>query len=248
MGAREETLTEIAVGIRADLTWLLSIWRAFLFPRRLEDHPARGRWRPETVRGLLAFWAWSALGGLLIAVAYPFVLAGLWVRYVGRRIDRAAATIGVLALTTVVAVVWGALSVLALERLPAAGFRAVLASSVVATASVGLAWTSARRGGRVLTVVAGYPFAVAAVVLPPVTAALFSPMLGRVVLPGSTSLAVWLLDNVLVVVGLDTVFRRRFTLSGFAFVGMWFLIAVPVGWLLGALATLANAVRPREGR
>lgn len=236
----------IVAGVRTDLGRLLTLWRAVAFPDQIDPHPVRGPWRPRTARAHLTFWAWSLLGVLLIAVVYPVAVVGLWVRYVSRGFDRVAAALGLLAVLLVVALVWGALTALAWVRLPTAGFRAVLVASAVATASAGLAWTFARLGGRVSTVVLAYPFAVAAVLLPPVTAALVSPTLGAVILPGSTSLAEWLLDNVLVVADLDTLLRRRFDLAGLAFVGMWFAFAVPIGWVLGLLVTLANAVRPRD--
>ncbi|MFB6256372.1 MAG: hypothetical protein ABEH58_06550, partial [Haloplanus sp.] len=103
-----------------------------------------------------------------------------------------------------------------------------------------------RRRGRRLTLVAAYPFVVAALFLPPVTAALVSPTLGEIILPRSTSLAAWILDNVLTVGNLNAVIRQRFNLSGVAFVAMWGGLAVPIGWGLGLLVTFANAVRPRD--
>jgi hypothetical protein len=246
MTAAMGTRGGIVADVRADLARLLTLWRALVFPRQLDPHPVRGAWRPRTLRAHLGFWTWSLLGVVLICLVYPVAVVGLWVRYVSRKIDRAAAALGLLATLFVVALVWGALTALAWERLPTAGFRAVLAASAVATLSAALAWVFARFGGRGLTVAFAYPFAVSAVLLPPVTAALFSPTLGDLVLPGSTSLAEWLLDNVIAVTGLDTVLRRRFELVDLAFVGMWFGIGVPLGWGLGLLATLASAVRPSD--
>lgn len=236
----------IVAGVRADIARLLALWRAVLFPRQIDPHPVRGPWRPGTLGEHLGFWAWSLLGVVLICLAYPVAVVGLWVRSVTSRIDRAAAALGLVAMLLVVGLVWGALTALAWEWLPRLGFRAVLAASVAATGSAGLAWAFARLGGRGLTVAFAYPFAVSAVLLPPVTAALFSPTLGAVVLPGSTSVAEWLLANVAGLVGIETVLRREFELAGAAFVGMWFGIGTPVGWLLGLLVTLADAVRPRE--
>lgn len=241
-----QTDSELAAAVRADFVRLLTAWRELLFPTDPDHHPVRDRWSPETTGDRVAFWAWSALGSALIVLAYPFVVIGVWTRYVVRRLDRVTTAVGLLAVVAAAAVAWGALTALAWDRLPAAGFTAVLVASVVATASAGLAWGTARVGGRRVTVLVAYPFAVAALFLPPVTAALFSPTLGAVVLPRSTSLAVWLLDNVLVIGNLNTILRQQFTLSGVAFVGMWFGLAIPVGWGIGLLVALANAVRPRE--
>jgi hypothetical protein len=101
----------------------------------------------------------------------------------------------------------------------------------------------ARREGRASTVVLAYPLGVTAIFLPPVVASLYSPTLASVVFPSSESLAVWLLNNVLAVGGLAAFIRASFELQGLAHVGMWFLLAVPTGWFLGALATLATGVR-----
>lgn len=232
--------------VRTDLVRLLAVWRAVRFPGQLDPHPVQGTWRPTTPRERAGFWLWTAAGVALFVVLYPLAVAGFGARYVARRVDRAVATLGLLVVLAVVGVVWGGLTLLAWERFPASGFRAVLAASLVATASAGLGYVFTRVGGRAVTVLVASPFVVAAVVLPPVTAAVFSPTLGSVVLPGSTSLAVWLLDNVLVVADLNAYLRREFRLAGLAFVGMWFGLSVPVGWGLGSLVALANLVRPRE--
>jgi hypothetical protein len=239
------TDSQLVTAIKADLIWLLTAWRKLLFSVESHSHPARSSWRPETTRDRLAFWVWSGLGAVLIAAAYPFAVAGFWARYVTRRLNRIATGLGLVAILAVVGVAWGALTLLAWGQLPASGFAAVLTASVVATISTALAWGTTRAGGRRLTLVAAYPFAVAAIFLPPVTAALFSPTLGEVILPRSTSLAAWLLDNLLVVGDLNTIIRQQFNLSGAAFVGMWAGLAVPIGWGLGLLVTFANAVRPR---
>ncbi|WP_435068808.1 hypothetical protein [Haloplanus sp. C73] len=241
-----QTDSELVAAVRADFLRLLTAWRGLLFSMDSDSHPVRNRWRPQTTRDRLVFWLWSVLGTVLIVAAYPFAVAGFWVRYVTRRLERIATGLGLFVILATVAVVWGALTVLAWGEFSAAGFQAVLIASVVATASAGLAWGTARVGGRPLTLLAAYPFVVAAIFLPPVTAALVSPTLGEIILPRSTSLAAWLLDNVLFVGNLNELIRRQFNLSGLAFVGMWSGLAVPIGWGLGLLVTFANAVRPRR--
>jgi hypothetical protein len=241
-----QTDSELIAAVRADFRRLLAGWRELLFSKTSDSHPVRSRLRPRSTTGRLAFWLWSALGTALITVAYPFAVAGFWVRYVTRRLNHIATGLGFLAIVAAVAVAWSALTALAWGGLPASGFKAVLTASVVATLSAGLAWVTARAGGRRLTLLVTYPFVVAAVFLPPVTAALFSPTLGELILPRSTSLAEWILDNVLFVGNLSTVIRRQFDLSGVAFVAMWSGLAVPVGWGLSLLVVFANAVRPRD--
>jgi hypothetical protein len=148
----------------------------------------------------------------------------------------------------VTAVVWGLLTLLARIRFSPTGFAAVAAASVVAVISAGLAWLFVRTDGRPVTVLLAYPAAMNAVFLPPVVAALYSPALADVVFPSSTSLAIWLLDNVLVVGNLNTFFRETFDLEGVLYVAMWFGIAVPVGWFLGTVVTVADLVRPKGDR
>lgn len=230
--------------VRTDLARLVALWRGIRYPRQTDPHPVRGRWRPTTRLEMTTFWLWTGLGAALIAVLYPLAVAGFGIRYVARQMDGAAAALGLVVATLLVALVWGGLTLFAWVRFSPTGFRAVLAASVVATASAALAWTFTRVGGRAVTVLVAAPFAVAALVLPPVTAAVFSPTLGALILPGSTSLAVWLLDNVLIVADINVLLRREFRLAGLAFAGMWFAISVPVGWVFGLLVALANAVRP----
>ncbi len=240
--------SDLLAAVRTDLVRLLAAWRELLFPSDADRHPVHARWSHESTAERLAFWAWSGLGALLIVVAYPFVAAGLWTRFVVRRIGQVAAALGLVAVVATVAVVWSLLTALAWNQLPTAGFRAVLVASVVATASTAAAWGATRLGGRLTTVGLAFPLAVSALFLPPVTAALASPTLGEIVLPRSTSLAVWLLDNVLVVADLNSLLRREFDLSGLGFVAMWFGLSLPIGWGLGLLVAVANRLRPRGER
>ena len=101
-------------------------------------------------------------------------------------------------------------------------------------------------GGRATTVLLAYPFAMTAIFLPPVVAALFSKTLAAVVLPNSTALARWLLANALAPIGLAETFSRTFELEGLGYVVMWLAISFPVGWILGSLVALADLVRPTE--
>jgi hypothetical protein len=91
-----------------------------------------------------------------------------------------------------------------------------------------------------------YPLATTAIFLPPVVAALYSPVVAAVVLPTSQSLALWLLNGPLSLFGVAGFLQSTFRLVGFAYLAMWFAIAVPLGWVTGSLVTLADVVRPRE--
>ena len=231
-------------GAVADLRRLHSYWMALAFPKARRRHAVLGRWRPETTGRLLAYYLWGVLGGVSLAVAYPLLLVGFATRFWGRRLDGTATRLGLFGVVAVTAVAWGALTLLARLRFSPEGFLAVAAASGVAIVSAVLALAFVRLDGRVVTVLFAYPAAMDAVFLPPVVAALYSPTLADVVLTGSDSIAIWLLDNVLVVGNLAAFFRTSFELRGPAYIAMWTGIAVPVGWLLGVAVTLADAVRP----
>ena len=219
-----------------------------IYPRqRSTAHSVLGKWTPSTTTGWAAYRTWAAVGALVVALLYPAVLAGFATRFYTRRINRTAASIGLLGVVGVSMLAWGSLTAVAHFRFSTQGFVAVLAAGVVATVAAAAAVLFARIDGRATTVAFAYPAAMTGLFLPPVVAALYSPTLGAIVFPGSTEIAIWLLDNVLAVAGLDQALRARFTLSGIAYVGMWFAIAVPLGWALGLLVTLADAVRPTPG-
>ena len=231
--------------IQYDLGRLHAIWMELFFPRQLDaDHTVLGKWTPSTTTGWIAYRLWGAVGAPLIAVLYPLALVGIATRFYARRIDGTVTRIGVLGVILASVVVWGALSALAHLRFSEAGFVAVLAASLVATVSATLAVLFARIGGRATTVVLAYPFGVTALFLPPVVAALYSPTLSQVVFPRSETIAIWILDNVLHVGGINEFLRSNYDLRGLAYAGMWFGLAVPVGWTLGTLVSLADFLRP----
>jgi hypothetical protein len=233
-------------GVRADVAQLHEHWMSVVFPRVQQTHSVVGRWRPDGSFQRAAFYCWGLVGALALVLTYPFLLFGFATRFFVRRLDSTATRLGGLGVVVVTAVAWGALTLFVRLRaeFSAEAFVAVVAASVVAVLSAGLAALFTRIGGRAATVLLAYPAAMNALFLPPVVAALYSPTLAGAVLTGSESFAVWLLDNVLVVGDLNAYLRSTFSLQGGAYVAMWFAIALPVGWVLGALVTLADAVRP----
>jgi len=236
----------VVSGAIADLRRLHTYWMALAFPKARQRHAVLGRWRPETSGRLAAYYAWGVLGALSLALAYPLLLVGFGTRFWGRRLDGTATRLGLVGVVVVTAILWGLLTLLARLRFSPEGFLAVAAASTVAILSAVFALAFVRLDGRPVTVVLAYPAAINAVFLPPVVAALYSPALADIVLAGSDSIAIWLLDNVLVVGNLAAFFRQSFELRGPAYVAMWIGIAVPVGWVLGVAVTLADAVRPTE--
>ncbi|MEF8831463.1 MAG: hypothetical protein V5A23_08020 [Halobacteriales archaeon] len=231
--------------LKVDLRRFHDHWMGIVFPRQVDARgTVLGKWQPRTAGERISYGIWSVLGAVVVAVLYPVALFGAVIRFGTRRIAGAAGWLGVLGVVVVSAVAWGALAVAARVRFPLEGFLAVVAAAVVATVSAVGAIAFARIGGRKTTVVVAYPLATTAIFLPPVVAALSSPTLAAVVFPGSQSLAVWLLERI--PAALAEPLTDRFDLVGVAYVGMWFGIAVPLGWLLGALVTLADVVRPAE--
>ena len=232
--------------IRIDLRELHISWMALVFPRQREGrHAVMGAWRPSSLPGRILYSSWSVLGVASLLLAYPLTVLGFAIRFYSRRIDRVAASLGLLGVVLVSVLAWGALSAAAyLSAISAEGLIAVIAAGLVATVSAVLAVVFSRIGGRGTTVLLAYPFGVTALFLPPVVAALYSPGLAALVFPQSQSIAVWLLENVLVYGGVAELLRARFELAGIAYVGMWFGMAVPVGWVLGFVVTLAYVVRP----
>lgn len=232
--------------IKIDLVRLHDGWMGLVFPRQTNTaHSVLGKWKPRTTGDRIKYRLWEAIGLLLIAVAYPLTVLGFAIRFYTRRIDRTAASIGILGVVLLSVLAWGGLTAAAyLRDFSFEGIVAVAAAGGVATVSAALAMLFARIGGRGTTVILAYPFAMTAIFLPPVVAALYSPTLADVVFPRSESVAVWVLDNVLYWRGLNDAIRYYFDLEGLAYVGMWFAIAVPVGWVLGVLVSLANVVRP----
>ena len=230
--------------IRVDLRRLHDAWLGIFFPID-QTHSVLGRWRPKTRGKLFAFRIWWAIGAPLVGILYPFVLAGFAIRFYALRLDSTARRIGIIGVVGAFVVGWGILSLIALIQLPTHAFIAVFVAAIVATISAALSYVFTRIGGRATTVVLAYPFAVTAFFLPPVVAALVTPALEPHVLEPSYDFAVWILDNLLAVGGINSLLREHFTLEGAAYAAMWFGIAVPVGWFLGILVTLANIARPK---
>ncbi len=236
-------------GVKIDLRRLHETWMELVYPRQREaGDTVLGRWTPDTQLGMVLYRAWSAIGVPVIAFLYPLVLFGAFIRFQTRRIGRTATSLGLLGVILLSLVVWGALTALARFQLDliAGGFLAIALAGGVATVSAALAVGARAVGGRGTTVLLAYPFAMTAIFLPPVVAALFSRTLAAIILPNSTAIAQWLLDNALAPVGLATLFSETFELEGIGYVLMWLALSFPVGWILGSLVTLADLVRPTE--
>ncbi|WP_313691394.1 hypothetical protein [Halorarum halobium] len=231
--------------LRIDLERLHATWMELVFPRQLDPGRVVGKWSPETDLQKAAYYLWTALGIPLVAVGYPLLLVGFGARFYASRVNTAVARVGILGVVAVSLLVWGSLTAAAwVSQFSFRGFVAVAVASLVATVCAALAVIFSRLGGRLTSVVFAYPAGMTAFFLPPVVAALYSPALAGVVFSNSQTIAIWLLENVLTVGGIDQFLRSRFQLRGVAYVLMWFAIAVPLGWLLGVTVALADVIRP----
>lgn len=241
------TSTGFVGAVRYDLKRLHESWMELFFPRQRDTGDSvLGKWSPSSTGGRVAYRAWSVVGTPVVAALYPLALFGFAARYYTRKIDGTATRLGVVGVVLLSLLAWGGLTALARMRFSHSGFLAVGAAGGVATVSAALAYVTGTRGGRLSTVFLAYPFAMTAVFLPPVVAALYSPTLSEVVFPNSYTLAVWILDNPLDLWGINEFLREQFTLEGANYVAMWFGLSVPVGWLLGLLVTLADVIRPKR--
>ncbi|MFB6297863.1 MAG: hypothetical protein ABEH56_05020 [Salinirussus sp.] len=248
MAAEQGAGGGLAGAVKFDLVRLHETWMEFVFPRqRGAADTVLGKWRPTDTREVVLYRAWSTIGVPIVALLYPFVLLGYFVRFQTRRVSITATRLGLIGVIGLFALLWGGLSAAAFEfsgGLSAGGVVAVLAASVVAVAAAALSYGFWTLDGRVPTVLFAYPFAMTAIFLPPVVAGLYSTAVADVVFTSSDSLARWLLDSGPSVFGLKEFLVREFDRDGFAYVLMWFGIAVPTGWLLGAVVGLADLVRP----
>ena len=233
-------------GIKIDVVRLHETWMELVFPRqRTSVHKVLGKWQPRSRGDKIKYRLWAVLGAPIVGLLYPLLLVGFGVRFNARRFNTATAKLGIIGVVLLTALVWGALTVLVRYRLEFDGFIAVGAASGVAVVSAGLAALFTRIGGRGTTVVFGYPFAMNAIFLPPVVAALYDPSLSGV-LEQSEALAIFLLDNLLYIYDINEYLRSSFNLEGMGVVLMWVGIATPVGWFLGLVVTLADLIRPRS--
>jgi hypothetical protein len=239
----------IVGGIRVDLQRLHETWMELLYPRqRGATDTVLGKWKPKTRGQRLVYRGWAALGMPMIAVIYPLVLCGAIIRFQARRVDGTATRLGLLGVVLLSVLVWGGLTLLARYQLDLldGGLVAIAAAGGAATLSAVLAVGATQVDGRPVTVLFAYPFALTAIFLPPVVAALFSETAASIVVPQSEALSIWFVNSVLNPIGIGEFLTRRFEIEGVAYAAAWTAGSFPLGWVLGSLVTLADLVRPTE--
>lgn len=235
--------------IKIDLRVLHETWMELLFPRqRNARNTVMGKWRPESSGQRLGYYLWALVGILVVAVGYPLLLAGYFVRYQTHQVSGAALRLGFIGVVVLFALVWGALTALVAIQSGAFEEGAVTAlalASGVAVVSAALSYLCWQVDGRPTTVLLAYPFAVTAIFLPPVVAALFwEPLSGLI--EWSDDIAYWVTNEGPDPLGFVSWLEENFERQDEDHVIIWFVASFPVGWALGLLVTLADLVRPRS--
>jgi len=242
--------TGLLGAIRIDLQVLHETWMGLLFPRQRDARDTvLGRWAPETSGQQVAYYLWASVGLPVVAVVYPLLLAGYFLRYQTRRIGAAGVRLGLFGVAALFTLAWGGLTATVALRSGAFQSGAVTAlalASGVAVVSAVLSYLCWRLDGRPLTVLCAYPLAVTAIFLPPVVAALFwEPLDGLI--QWSDDIAFWVTNEGPDPFGVIDWLERNFERQDEDHVIIWFVASFPAGWVLGVLVTLADLVRPRSG-
>ncbi|MEF8936903.1 hypothetical protein [Halobacteriaceae bacterium SHR40] len=233
--------------IRYDLRLLHETWMGLFYPRqRNAEDTVLGKYRPDGTAKLFAYRALSAFGILIVGILYPLLLTGYFVRFQARKLNVTAARLGLIGVIAVFVMLWGGLVALIWfgfsDTFTTVEIIAIAAAGGVAVVSSALSYAFWRIGGRGTTVLLAYPFAMTALFLPPIVAALLHPALEDIIIARSDEMARWMFQN-----GPDALTEPldRFDRQESHHVIIWFAISFPVGWVLGSLVTLADLIRPK---
>lgn len=236
--------------LRIDLQVLHETWMESVFPRQRDARQtALGKWRPETSTQQVVYYLWALAGLPVVVAVYPLLLAGYFLRYQTRKLGAAALRLGLLGVVVLLALVWGGLTVLVTLQPDAFQEGATVAlalASGVAVVSAALSYLCWRVDGRPTTILLAYPFAVTAIFLPPVVAALFWEQLDGLI-QFSDDIAYWVTNKGPDPLGVIDWLEQNFQRQDEDHLIIWFVASFPVGWVLGLLVTLADIVRPRSG-
>lgn len=234
--------------IKYDIRVLHETWMEMLFPRqRNAEGTVLGKWKPEETGEVVKYKLWYYIGVPLISILYPMVLFGYFFRYQTRKINVTATRLGFFGVVLVFSILWGGLTAVVFfqlqETLEPGAVTGIGAASIVAVVASALSYGFWRLGGRFTTVLLAYPFAMTALFLPPVVAALFYEPLGEVIIGEGDDLFTWAFET-----GPESItdpLGERFDRDENAHAIIWFVISFPVGWILGFLVTLADLIRPK---
>jgi len=235
-----------ADAVKYDLRLLHETWMGLFYPRqRGAEDTVLGRYVPDENPQRTIYRLLYALGVPLVGLLYPLLLAGYFVRFQARKLNVTADRLGLIGVVGVFILLWGGLVAIIWFGFSSTFSRleiiAIGAASVVAVVSSALSYGFWRLGGRGTTILLAYPFAMTAIFLPPVVAALFHPALEDLIIAWSDELArdLFFASPQPVQDALGQYNRQESH-----HVLIWFVFSFPIGWLFGSLVTLADLVRP----
>lgn len=234
--------------IKYDVRVMHETWMEMLFPRqRGAEGTVLGKWKPDQTGEVITYKLWHWVGIPIISVLYPLVLLGYFFRYQTRKINLTAARLGFFGVVLMFTLLWGGLTALVYFQLQGiledGAFVGIAAASTVAVVASALSYIFWRLGGRFVTVLLAYPFAMTALFLPPVVAALFYEPLGEVIIGQGDDLFRWVFQS-----GPSSIMEplgEQFDRQEYHHAIIWFAVSFPVGWVLGFLVTLADLIRPK---
>lgn len=239
----------IADAIKYDLTLMHETWMELFYPRqRNAENTVLGKYEPETTGKRLLYQLVSVLGLLIVAVSYPLLLTGYFVRFQARKLNVTAARLGLFGVILVFVALWGGLVALIWfgfqSTFSTVEIIAIGAAGAVAVVSSALSYGFWKLGGRGTTILLAYPFAMTALFLPPVVAALFHPVLEDLIIARSDELAqdLFQASPMFIQDQLGQIDRQE----GHHVI-IWFVFSFPIGWILGLLVSLADLIRPKNG-
>lgn len=234
--------------LKFDVVVLHETWMDIIWPRqRGASDTVLGKYRPEETGELLLYRLWWALGVPVVAVLYPLLLCGYFVRFQARKINVTADKLGLVGVVVLFTVLWGGLVAAVYfgfsSTFSTVEIIAIGAAGGVAVVSSALSYGCWQLAGRKTTVLLAYPFAMTAIFLPPVVAGVLHPVLEDLIIARSDELARWLFQN-----GPDVITDPlgRFDRQESHHIIIWFVFSFPVGWVLGSLVTLADFIRPKS--
>ncbi len=238
----------IGGAIKYDLRLLHETWMGLFYPRQVNaENTVLGKYQPEETPQRIAYQLLASVGVLVVGLLYPLLLTGYFVRFQAHKLNVTAARLGLIGVISVFVILWGGLVALIwfafADTFTTVEIIAIAAAGGVAVLSSALSYVCWRAGGRGTTVLLAYPFAMTALFLPPVVAALFHPMLEDIIIARSDEMARWMFQSSPAAIQ-DQLGQIDRTEGHHVII--WFVISFPVGWILGILVTLADLVRPKN--
>lgn len=142
------------------------------------------------------------------------------------------------------AVIWSLGLIYGSVRLGPSGFVSLFGASIIAIVSAALMVLFALAPGRKNTVVLAYPFAVNAILLPPIVIAIYEPVLSFI-WDWSELVAIFFLNEIVGIFGYDTTLRENFEMTEQRYLLMWFILAYPIGWTLAFGGYIQKRIRSK---